>query len=182
MFRKSFFNHLEYLAAILDDLSIQTSSCARLQLCTCSGQEPWQLCFNCSSAGLGDSTLSYSALRVWPKEWAVVFIQIDPLWPNNLNSGWTATTWRPWDNKCYDYTPPGSQRKRRDGWRKGQLQEGSGRSGWTSGCTAAVFVVCRLKFLAGGYVQAGSSFYFFLLSFPSFRSLLIERDSSTVLF
>lgn len=36
--------HLKYLAAILDDLSLQTSLFVRLKLCTCSRQEPWRLC------------------------------------------------------------------------------------------------------------------------------------------
>lgn len=35
--------------------------------------------FNCSLTGLGGRTLSYRGLRGWPKERAVVFIQIDPL-------------------------------------------------------------------------------------------------------
>lgn len=37
----------------------------------------------------GAHALSNTGLRAWPRERAVVFIQIDPLWPNDFNSGWT---------------------------------------------------------------------------------------------
>lgn len=156
---------LQYQAAMLDDLSVQT---VRVPDWSCAPAAVRSR--DCSSAAFRDCTLSYRDVRV-------AKLKMSRLYPN-----WSTVTKPVW-------TTIGPQQL----WGLGIINivlmlplevRGDGGTGggegsrWTSGCTAAVLWCVAWSFWLGSLSTSLS----FLLPFLSVLSLVIERDSSSVLF